>query len=443
MRIVFQKLYVYFVVNVILRIGEIIFGVRLSKNVKLYSDLLKKSESEILDYQTSQLLKILRNASEKSPFYKSIQIADGANVQDVIKDFPIMDKSTLKREYLSILTTSSTKLIKNSTSGSSGIQTEVFVTKEEQSKYRACQVIWWEWAGFEIGKPILQTGLSPRRTFEKLLKDFFFRTYYLFAFGLTTENVKRAFSWSRAKSPVLGGYASSLYVLSQIAEKENLKVAFKSVISWGDKMFDHYRANIERVFKCKVYETYGASEGLMMAAQKDLAFMYIMLPCVYIEILDEEGNEVPDGQIGNVVVTSLIHEAMPLIRYRLGDLAIKLPKTEYPDFREINLPLLQKVIGRETDIVKTKSGKKLIVHSFTGVFEYYPSIKQFCVVQRDLGGVEIQYIRDDNFKVEVIESINLRLRELVREDFEFRFVEVDFIQPTKSGKPQIIISELK
>ena len=104
MRIVFQKLYVYFVVNVILRIGEIIFGVRLSKNVKLYSDLLKKSESEILDYQTSQLLKILRNASEKSPFYKSIQIADGANVQDVIKDFPIMDKSTLKREYLSILT---------------------------------------------------------------------------------------------------------------------------------------------------------------------------------------------------------------------------------------------------------------------------------------------------------------------------------------------------
>jgi phenylacetate-CoA ligase len=265
----------------------------------------------------------------------------------------------------------------------------------------------------------------------------------LFAFGLTKENVKRALNWSRDKSPVVGGYASSLYVLSQLAEKENSQITFKSAISWGDKLFDHYRANIERVFKCKVYETYGASEGLMMAAQKDLDFMYIMLPCIYIEILDDDGNEVPDGEIGNVIVTSLVHEAMPLIRYKLGDLAIKLPKEQYPECREIALPLLQKVIGRETDIVETKSGKKLIVHSFTGIFEYYPSIKQFCVIQIDLEGVEIEYIKDDNFKITDIESIGHRLRELVGEDFEFKFTEVEFIAPTNSGKPQIIISKLK
>ena len=103
---------------------------------------------------------------------------------------------------------------------------------------------------------------------EKRLKDFFFKTYYLFAFGLTKENAAGAFIWSKKSKPFLGGYASSLYVLSQLAEENNVSVKFNSAISWGDKLFDHYKKNIEKVFDCKIYETYGAGEGLMIASQK-------------------------------------------------------------------------------------------------------------------------------------------------------------------------------
>jgi phenylacetate-CoA ligase len=338
------------------------------------------------------------------------------------------------------LTVEKSKLICNSTSGSTGIQTNIYISKEEQSLIRAIQTTWWIWAGFKIGEPMFQTGLATKRSLEKKLKDIFFRTYYQFAFGLTTENTEKGLTWAKRTIPFLGGYASSLFVLSEIAKGRG--ITMKSAVSWGDKLFDHYRKNIEQVFDCKVFETYGTGEGLMLGAQKDLDYLYIMDPYFIVELLDDDGNEVADGEIGQVVVTSLIHKSMPLIRYRVGDLAIKLPRSLYPANRELNLSLFQKIIGRETDIVETPLGRKLVVHSFTGVFEYYPEIKQFQVYQRNRESLEIRYIPGANFNVDVLEKIKIQLNELATEYLVIFFVEVNEILPSKSGKPQIIIKEL-
>ncbi len=428
--------------KLILPIGERLFGINYLSNIKKYRNITLNKEEEIIEYQKNKLNEILSNALDNCLYYKEkLELSTEQDSVDLLKKFPVMEKTVLRENIDNLLTQEKSKLICNSTSGSTGIQTNVFISRDEQSQIRAVQTLWWEWAGFKIGEPILQTGLATSRSLEKKLKDFFFKTYYLFAFGLNKENVQEAIKWSRKHKPFLGGYASSLYVLSQLAQDDE-SVKFKSAISWGDKLFDHYKKNIEKVFGCKIYETYGAGEGLMLASQKDLDYMYIMSPCVYIEILDDDGNEVPDGELGHVVVTSLIHKAMPLIRYKLGDLAIKLPRSEYPQNRELALPILKKVIGRETDIVKTPLGKKLIVHSFTGIFEYYPSIKQFCVIQENIKGINIQYIPGANFKSSVLDELVSSLKVLIDEPFEIEFEFVEEIMPTKSGKPQIIISKL-
>jgi phenylacetate-CoA ligase len=123
-------------------------------------------------------------------------------------------------------------------------------------------------------------------------------------------------------------------------------------------------------------------------------------------------------------------------------LAIKLPRSEYPSIRELQLPILKKVVGRETDIVRTPNGKRLIVHSFTGVFEYFPSVKQFCVIQTNLSGIEIEYIQGNDFQLTVLDKIKGELLKFIAEEFMIEFKEVANIPPTKSGKPQIIISKL-
>lgn len=170
--------------------------------------------------------------------------------------------------------------------------------------------------------------------------------------------------------------------------------------------------------------------------------MYIMTPNVYLEIIDDNGNEVGDGQIGNVVVTNLNSYAMPLIRYRIGDLAIKLPSFKYPDNRKIQLPLLQKVIDRDNDIVKTANGKYLIVHSFTGIFEHYSQVKQFCVIQKDLNGIIIKIIPNQGCNEDVLDEIKNKIHEITDQSFVVDFNIVNKIEPTPSGKPQIIQSLL-
>lgn len=431
--------------KIILPIGDWVIGSKFIKTLRRLRWETRQSEFYLDELQVKRLGAILEHAVAYSEYYRKVdKLPDEAPVKR-LKAFPILDKQLLRTEQKLLLTVPEHQLLRQSSSGSSGIQSVVYWTKEEQSLHRATQILWWEWAGYYLGKPILQTGMTPKRGLVKSFKDKLLSTYYMVAFSPSEESLNDALNWAlRQNEPFLGGYASSLYILSQHAHNNSMKLSFGGAVSWGDKLFDHYRNSIETAFNTKIYETYGTAEGMMIAAQKDLPYMYIMTPNVYLEILDDEGNEVPDGQMGHVVVTSLHAKGMPLIRYKIGDIAIKLPRSEYPEKRALSLPLLQKVIGRDTDIVKTRSGKMMVVHTFTGIFEHIREIQQFCVIQENLDGVKIQYIPRDDFKDEMLESIKNKIQSYLKEPaFQLIFEPVQYIAPTPSGKPQIIQSFLK
>ncbi len=290
---------------------------------------------------------------------------------------------------------------------------------------------------------ILQTGITPNRKFIKGIKDKLLNTYYLQAFSHSEEDVREAFNWvKKQKDPVLAGYASSLYVLAQFAEKMGEQIRFKTAISWGDKLFPHYRRQIEKVFGTKVHETYGSAEGLMMGAQRELDHMYLMNQNVFIEILDDQGKDVADGEMGHVVVTSLNAMAMPLIRYRIGDLAKMLPKDQYPGNCELHYPIIEKIIGRDTDLVRTPGGKMLVVHSFTGIFEHIPEISQFRITQEKLEGITIEFVPGEGYHDLLLDTIRERIEQNVKEPFHIQFIERNAIPPSASGKPQMIISKI-
>jgi phenylacetate-CoA ligase len=389
---------------------------------------------------------LLSHATQHAPWYRQFGTGN-FSLEDAalwLGTFPQLDKATLRAKASEMLTMPKDKLIKCASSGSSGFQSITWMDKGQQSVTRAVQTLWWEWAGYKLGDPILQTGINPKRTFEKRLKDRVLNTFYMHAFSHTREEVIKGLLWAqKQKDPVLGGYASSLYVIATIAKEAGVQVNFKTAISWGDKLFDHYRKAVLDVFGCKTFESYGSAEGFMMAAQYDLDYLYQMLPYVYLEILDDAGNPVPDGQMGHVVVTNLDSYAMPMIRYRIGDLAIKLPKAAYPVHRTLQLPLLQKVVGRDTDLVKTRSGKYMVVHSFTGIFEHLPQISQFCVVQQHLDAIDILYIPGEGFNRGILDHVQKKIHEFLGEPLSIRFEQVQEMAPTKSGKPQLIVSSLK
>ena len=428
--------------NVILPAGDAAIGTSFIGELKKWRRISRLCEDELNRLSRDKLGRLLTFASVNVPFYHQFPEMAASDPALWLKSFPIVDKTDYNRNIESFLSAPKDKLIPNYSSGSSGVQGVVYMNKKEQSITQAIQTMLWEWSGYYTGKPIVQTGMTPDRGVVKSLKDCFFKTRYYNAFGLDNKQLSTLLKkQSGLRNYHLGGYASSLFILAQTANEHAISdVKFDAVISWGDKMFSHYRKEIEKAFNCKVYDTYGSTEGTVIAGQRDLDYYYVITPHVWLELLDDNNKEVEDGQIGHVVVTRLDSYSMPLIRYRNGDLAVRLPRHKYPEKRELAFPLLEKIIGRDTDIVRTESGKFMIVHFFTGIFEHVQEIRQFRVVQRNLKSIEIEYIPGIGFSEKALQKVEERIQAHLNEKFPVYWKSVDSIDPTISGKPQIIQS---
>ncbi len=428
--------------KIVLPLGDFILKSNFIKRLNFWRSFDSFSEIDLINYQEKQLKIQLLYAQKHVSKYKGIKIDLDENLNEIIKSFPILNKDDLRSnpEFLQINNNQNVSRIYSS--GSTGVSTWVSMDKSDLMSIQSLSIHLWELCGYKLGNPILQTGISPNRSRLKKMKDFFFGVYYVSAFTLNKVDLKKICSrLLRNEKYTLVGYPSTLNIISEYVIENNIKLRLKNVIGLGDKLFDHYKNNIQQAFGCKIHETYGSSEGFQIGFQADLDYMYLYTPQVYMELLDDNDNPVKEGEIGNVVVTRLDNKHMPLIRYKLGDLAIMLPKEKYPPNRKFNFPLIEKVIGRNTDVVILPDNRKLIVHSFTGIFEYIPEIKQFKIIQKNKKSITVQFISDDNFTKEVLKNINQKLQKIINnKDFKIYFEEVSVIEGKRSGKPQIIES---
>lgn len=346
-------MYSFLLNKVILPIGSIFLPGNYSRYLKEWETYDKMSEESLQKLQQERLQKILNFAKTQVPYYASLNIPENARLDH----FPVLTKEILRNESKNLISENRNleKLDKNYSSGSSGVQSFTYMTKNHKSYLRALQTHWWKWGGFSPGESLLQLGISPQRIFVKKLKDLFFRVRYLNAFSLTENSMKSALNAVLKKSPKhIAGYPSAIYELAKYAEKEGLNTPFKSLISMGDKLFSHYIPHFNTAFDTpKIINTYGCAEGILAACTDDLPYFYIMSPHVYIEIVNEKNEVLQAGERGHILITCLTNFAMPLIRYKLGDIGTLLPKSEYPKDRKYNYPLLKELTGRETDILKT------------------------------------------------------------------------------------------
>lgn len=435
------------IIKLIIFIGDLFLGYSIFKKRKYWKEIFNTTKERIQELQTTNLQKVLRATVSNVPYYKALDISLSADPIVNLKKFPILTKEILTHNEDRLISEKFQKknLQASYSSGSTGKQSRIFMSKSEKSSNWGILLNIWEIQGYNLGDSIIQTGMSPNRGALKSVKDFLFKTNYVNAFSHSYTDLKAALMKSAGnKNNVVIGYASSLNVLAEIVLQDNLQISVKSVISFGDKLFNHYKTNIEKAFKVRVKESYGSNEGLMVCFEDDIEYMYIISPHVYVEIVDDDGNEVPDGELGHVLITRLDCFSMPMIRYKLGDLAIKLPVEKYPEKRKYQLPLLQQIVGRETDVIYLKNQERLTVHSFTGIFEYIPEIKQFKVIQENPEGITIEYIRSNNFTDQALVRAESDLRDKIKDStFQIEFKEVNYIAPSKSGKPQIVESSVK
>jgi phenylacetate-CoA ligase len=85
----------------------------------------------------------------------------------------------------------------------------------------------------------------------------------------------------------------------------------------------------------------------------------------------------------------------------------------------------------------------MIVHFFTGIFEFVKEVKQFRVVQKELDSITIEYIPDINFNNEVLTKVEKTIQVYLKEPYIIYWEKVENIPATGSGKPQIIKSYIE
>ena len=398
-----MKVYSFFTKYITMPFADFILGISLNKHLKEWRKIQWYSKKQLSNLQREKLFKILSHSKKHIPYYrlimKNIDLTNENDPYQALKKMPALTKNIIKENLPNNIIDHFGKIYQTEkTSGSSGQQGVFYLDKMSYSNTVAIQSLWWEWSGYSFGLPTILLGINPERGIIKHIKDFLFRTTYVNAFDLDDEKIRNLLRKIRKQKYFLMGYPSAIYHLAKFVENNNIKnVKLNAVVSFGDKLFEHYRKTIENAFKTKIYDTYGACEGTMIAAECDEKVYHIMSPHVIVEVLDDEGKDVSPGELGNIHVTHLDNYLMPLIRYKIGDLGILGNKKSSCGCGR-SFPVLKKLIGRDTDIIYTNSGKPLVVHFFTGIFEHFEEIEQFQIIQKKSDPFIINYIPSKKFK---------------------------------------------
>jgi len=234
------------------------------------------------------------------------------------------------------------------------------------------------------------------------------------------------------KPDLIHGYAGSLYELSKFAVRNNRPLySPRFVISSAETLRDDMREGIEEAFGTKVCNFYGSREVSNLAGECAHGLMHTFDFWNYLEILDENNRPVKVGEEGKVVVTNLFNYSMPLIRYEIGDLAIRGPdQCSCGHF----LPTLKKVTGRTSDPFILEDGTIIYGSYFNQLFFFKEWVQSFQIVQEEYKTVRINIVPQGEINSYEQSNIEEQIRLVMGRDCAIMWNIVDEIPKTTSGK---------
>ncbi len=394
-------------------------------------------------WRSAQLRQLVRTAYSEVPFYRHLFDSAGVSWSDIrevgdLQRLPVVTKSMLRACAGQTTRPTGFRCHVESSSGSTG---EPFLVSEDSQTAgyrRAAFMLALEWAGWKAGEPHLQTGATLGRDWRLLLKDMLLRCHYVPAMHLDDESMDRVLDTiSTRRLRHLWGYPCALNALALRARAVGWNGSpMSSVVTWADQLYPEYRVNIETTFRTKVLDTYGCAEGMQISAQCGHGEHYhVQAMDTIVEYLDECGEPVKVGRLGRVVLTRLLPGPMPFLRYDVGDLAVPCARQACSCGRQWEL--MQSIVGRQTDVVVSPSGKRFFLHFFSLYLECFPEIQEYQVVQTSSASVLIRAVCSPS------EGLGTRVADRLRreglEEMSVCFESVDRIPLTPGGKRRWVI----
>ncbi|MHB1372159.1 MAG: phenylacetate--CoA ligase family protein, partial [Pseudomonadaceae bacterium] len=293
------------------------------------------SRDRLEQLQVERLRELLLHAQQHVAYYRDLFARigfDPARVSSLtdLQRLPFLNKADIRANTEALKADNAVGLARFNTGGSSGEPLIFFIGNQRVShdvaaKWRATR--WW---GVDIGDPEIVVWGSPieltAQDRVRALRDKLLRTELLPAFEMSDAKLDGFVARIRARRPkMLFGYPSALSHIGQHAQKRGIRMddlGIKVAFCTSERLYDHQREVIERVFGCPVANGYGSRDAGFIAHQCPSGGMHLTAEDIIVEIVDSEGGGLPPGQAGEIVVTHLATGDFPFIRYRTGDVAV-------------------------------------------------------------------------------------------------------------------------
>jgi phenylacetate-CoA ligase len=434
--------------TLLIPMGDRVFGSRVARRLRFLEKAQWWDADRILSEREGLLKQVIRTAYEEVPFYRDSLRDAGLKPEDIrtpadLRRLPLVTKQMLIAGYPAYTTRrTGQRTYESFTSGSTGTNFRVLEDAETAGWYRSSYLLALQWSGFHVGDPHVQTGMNLSRSLDRRLKDWLARCHYVSAFELGDPALDAILDeMDRRSIKFLFGYPASLFYLAGRARQRGWNGHLTAAVTWGDTLYPVYRNSIESAFGTRVFDTYGCAEGMQIAAQCGFGRTYhIHALDVVAEFVDDAGQPVREGERGNLVLTRLHAGPMPFIRYRIGDVGRSGKSRRCECGR--GFEVMESVEGRETDIVITPSGNRLIVHFFTGILEYFAEIDSFQVIQERPGEIVLRVVPRGSFSEANATRIVAALQEHGAHDLEIHVQLVDHIPVAATGKRRFVIGKL-
>ncbi|HJD92275.1 phenylacetate--CoA ligase family protein [Bacteroides coprosuis] len=358
-------------------------------------NFLKKSDkwplSRLQKYQLSQLQIFLTDVQKNSPYYSDLFKSLGFDPRNIkslndLKCIPPIDKKTLiANKHLIQSNRRFKKLVFSETSGTTGQPLTIYRSEEWDSGTRAAMFRGYSWYGV---KPWDRNGYFWGYNIEKkqAAKIQFFDSlqnrFRLFSY--TDEEISR-FCYKLKSAVYISGYSSMIYEVAKKINSLGLSLQFpklKMVKGTSEKIWPSYQKEVQKAFGLKMISEYGSMETGIIAFECPSGNMHIAMEHVIVEELN-----------GEAVVTNLLSNSFPIIRYKLGDV-INLAPIDFKCPCGRSHPVIVDVLGR-------------VGKSVEGLENKYPSLTFYYVFKNIAftSKFEVNYQAVQNKKGEVLMRI--------------------------------------
>jgi phenylacetate-CoA ligase len=409
----------------------------------LYNERL--SPEQVRDLQNRKLRNMVQHVYTNSRFYQEKFRQAGLKPNDIqtVDDLPKLPPTTKDELRVAgpdeILAHGYTKenTIDEPTSGSSGIVLHIYHAPEAFDSYFAYAF-----------RPLLEIGYRPwHRAAYTALEPVAPLPWEKFGLGvrqLIDMNKKdpRAYleTLLQIKPQLMLGFPSVFMLIARSATPDELrKIRPHAILLNSELLTKEIRDAISQAFGCECFDDYSTFEFHQVAFECSQHRYHLSADNVIVEFT-KNGQPVPTGEKGEILITGLTNRAMPLLRYTIGDIGAASAEI-CPCGR--GFPVMQLVEGRADDFIIMPSGRQFSPRSVNPAFEFLPGVKEHVLVQETLDRIMVYVNIASEHAITTPQLIVEALLKLFEEPVQIEVVQTTEFEHGRTGKLRCVISKVK